>query len=129
MTTTAAGRLILALGAVVALATLAIADLGGAGPGAWGFVLGLAAAAALPYVVLWRAARTGPAWVALLAAVLACGLDLGARIRVRWFPQDAQDALLLVALPMWLIPGALLVWCGLALAHGRREARRRGRAP
>lgn len=128
MTPIAAGRLILALGAVVALATLAIADLGGAGAGTWAFVLGLAVAAALPYLVLSRAARTGPAWIVLLAAVLACGLDLGARIRVRWFPQDAQDALLLVALPLWLIPGSLLLWCGLALARGRREARRRGDA-
>ena len=47
----------------------------------------------------------------------------GARIRIRWFPQDAQDALLLVALPVWLLPAALLLWCLLALLRGRRERR------
>ena len=88
-----ARALILAAGVAVALATLAIADMDrpDADLGQWLFLSGLAVFAFLPYGVLALATRVGPAWVPLVAALAMSGLDLGARIRVRWFPQDAQD--------------------------------------
>ena len=127
MNLTARARpLILAAGTVVALATLAIADMDrpDAGLGQWLFLFGLAGFAFLPYGVLALATRSGPAWVPLLAALAMFGLDLGARIRVRWFPQDAQDALILMFLPLWLLPASLLLWIAMAYVQGLR--RRRG---
>lgn len=118
--------MILGAGAAVALATLAIADMDrpDADLGQWLFLLGLAVFAFLPYGVLALATRTGPAWVPLLAALAMSGLDLGARIRVRWFPQDAQDGLLLMFLPLWLLPASLLLWIALVAWRGWRQRQR-----
>ena len=121
-----ARALILAAGVAVALATLAIADMDrpDADLGQWLFLSGLAVFAFLPYGVLALATRVGPAWVPLVAALAMSGLDLGARIRVRWFPQDAQDGLLLMFLPLWLLPASLLLWIALVAVRGWRARQR-----
>ncbi|TKS54450.1 hypothetical protein E4582_06495 [Luteimonas yindakuii] len=118
--------LILGAGAAVALATLGIADMDrpDADLSQWLFLFGLAVFAFLPYAVLALAARTGPAWVPLFAALVMLGLDLGARIRLRWFPQDAQDGLLLMFLPLWLLPASLLLWIALVALRGWRARQR-----
>ncbi len=124
--------LLLGAGVLVALATLAIADMRqpGADAGQWLFMAGLIVAGFLPYAILVLAARTGPVWVAILAGLAMAALDLAARVRVHWFPQDAQDGLLLVALPVWLIPAALVLWCAMAVVQGIRlaDARRSAEA-
>jgi hypothetical protein len=109
------------LGALVVVATFAIADWRAGG--ALLFLVAIAAFAFAPYALLSVAARTGHAGVALVVAVVMFGVDIGARVRVRFFPQDAQDGLLLVFLPVYFLLAAVAVLAVLALLAARRRRR------